>query len=735
MLKKIMTGIFAGVISCSSAFAGVTGAQGVVATTVPAPGSVPLSSLATQADQTVLCNNSGGTASPSACTAPVVSGIETAKGGFGTASGLTNGSGDNASAIAAAVTGSGTALLPKGVYPSTTALTAMDYRAISLFGGQAQDSASKYRAPWAAHLQTAPTALGDWTSFATSFTTSGGAATDLSRSLLPMEVDYNGTSVSYPASGYTVNRENVPILMVGRNLSGGNTATSGNSGRSGISLIYGKAYNLGGGDYPVIFCDGFVNGTRAGSTSFLANPQVACLSGQLFAGQAGVFLQGIGDLNFNDNGYDISAMGMVLNAYRSVATGAKNANWMMLDLQNPGTKDVDAFIRFSPKGNIGIDASSITYTGSILTAYSLASGGTGYTAGDLLCAAGGTYDQQTCVKVLTVNGGGTILTMGLDRHGDYTVLPASPNSFTGGTGTGASINVTYDTGPILVTPTGSCWYGNASNDTGVYSTRFSSTTILGTSKLCNNSGAWSFTGGLSMDTLALSANGALSAPVEKLTGTWVTGGDSTTTKPTLLIEPTGTTSNAWSTSGTGLGVNAASGFAGRLIDAQVNGSLKFAVGASTLTIQEAVNMNVSQGGNVTNIGTGSTTGTVSIGGGSNAVTISATTATVGGTTANITATTLQRNGNTVLLPRRFTATYDPASLAAQTSRVDTVTVTGVTTSGGSVSVNLGTDVAAGCVMANVYASAADTIKINWFNANTVAACDTASSTIVVTQAQ
>jgi hypothetical protein len=39
-----------------------------------------------------------------------------------------------------------------------------------------------------------------------------------------------------------------------------------------------------------------------------------------------------------------------------------------------------------------------------------------------------------------------------------------------------------------------------------------------------------------------------------------------------LLEPAGTTSTAWSTSGTGLGVNAASGFAGNLLDLQVNGT-------------------------------------------------------------------------------------------------------------------------------------------------------------------
>lgn len=55
---------------------------------------------------------------------------------------------------------------------------------------------------------------------------------------------------------------------------------------------------------------------------------------------------------------------------------------------------------------------------------------------------------------------------------------------------------------------------------------------------------------------AISANGAASTPPLSLTGTIFTGGTATTTKPQLLIEPTGTTSTGWSTGGTALGVNA-----------------------------------------------------------------------------------------------------------------------------------------------------------------------------------
>jgi hypothetical protein len=82
-----------------------------------------------------------------------------------------------------------------------------------------------------------------------------------------------------------------------------------------------------------------------------------------------------------------------------------------------------------------------------------------------------------------------------------------------------------------------------------------------------NSSVDNATGDITLGSRFISSlNGAASAPPGTFTGTWFTGGTATTTKPQVLIEPTGATSTAWSTSGTGLGVNAASGFAGRLLD-------------------------------------------------------------------------------------------------------------------------------------------------------------------------
>ncbi len=71
-----------------------------------------------------------------------------------------------------------------------------------------------------------------------------------------------------------------------------------------------------------------------------------------------------------------------------------------------------------------------------------------------------------------------------------------------------------------------------------------------------------------------STNATASTPPWSLTGTWFTsGGTATTTKPQALVEcNSGTTvTTAWSTAGTGLGVNACTGFTGRLLDLQLNG--------------------------------------------------------------------------------------------------------------------------------------------------------------------
>jgi hypothetical protein len=82
---------------------------------------------------------------------------------------------------------------------------------------------------------------------------------------------------------------------------------------------------------------------------------------------------------------------------------------------------------------------------------------------------------------------------------------------------------------------------------------------------------------LSTTQIGISTNGAVSISPLYGFGTWFTGGTTTTTKPYFLLEPSGTTSNAWNTLGTGLGLNATASFSGNLIDLQVGASSRFYV--------------------------------------------------------------------------------------------------------------------------------------------------------------
>lgn len=82
--------------------------------------------------------------------------------------------------------------------------------------------------------------------------------------------------------------------------------------------------------------------------------------------------------------------------------------------------------------------------------------------------------------------------------------------------------------------------------------------------------------------LSIAGNGGASVPAQLFSGTLFTGGTGTTTFPQILVQPTGTTAvTTWSTSGTILGANVVSGFAGNFLDFHVAGGASVFNVAST----------------------------------------------------------------------------------------------------------------------------------------------------------
>jgi hypothetical protein len=71
----------------------------------------------------------------------------------------------------------------------------------------------------------------------------------------------------------------------------------------------------------------------------------------------------------------------------------------------------------------------------------IAGGGTGYIVGDTLTLSGGTSTTPAQLVVTSVSGTGAIIGFTVRNAGDYTVLPTSPATATGGSGTGATFTV------------------------------------------------------------------------------------------------------------------------------------------------------------------------------------------------------------------------------------------------------------------------------------------------------
>jgi hypothetical protein len=70
-------------------------------------------------------------------------------------------------------------------------------------------------------------------------------------------------------------------------------------------------------------------------------------------------------------------------------------------------------------------------------------GGTGYTVGNTLTVVGGTPTGAAATYQVTAVSGGVVTAVTAVNFASYSVLPSNPVSTTGGTGTGATLNLTY----------------------------------------------------------------------------------------------------------------------------------------------------------------------------------------------------------------------------------------------------------------------------------------------------
>ena len=105
----------------------------------------------------------------------------------------------------------------------------------------------------------------------------------------------------------------------------------------------------------------------------------------------------------------------------------------------------DVFVHFHwdalSSGGIAI-CQSLGFTQQI-TAAVVNSGGTGYSVSDQLTVSGGTFEEAIVLNVDSESGG-VITGVSIVNDGRYTVLPSNPVSVTGGGGSGATFDLTWE---------------------------------------------------------------------------------------------------------------------------------------------------------------------------------------------------------------------------------------------------------------------------------------------------
>jgi len=89
----------------------------------------------------------------------------------------------------------------------------------------------------------------------------------------------------------------------------------------------------------------------------------------------------------------------------------------------------------------GVQATA-TVTIGLVSVTSVANGGTGYTVGNVLTVVGGTF-TVACQVTVTAVSSGVITSASVTTGGSYTVAPTNPVSVTGGSGSGATFNLSF----------------------------------------------------------------------------------------------------------------------------------------------------------------------------------------------------------------------------------------------------------------------------------------------------
>lgn len=271
---------------------------------------------------------------------------------------VSDGTTDDATAVTAAEVASDFVRVNKDTKVSSTAgsLNGMFYGT-----GQIIDSAGEKRGRIFSALKAAPSSYGNKDSITTAF---GG---DLSAQPFTMEhritgSDTLGTAAEIVTEGYMQYPETSPFYSY-MFCQSGRTDNSNNG--TGTANFYVKSINASpnGGVVAGITCYGSITQARTPSGP-IDRSAITCIAGQTFANVSNSYLNTT-EFHTNDNGYDVTGIGLVLSQRRENNTGANGAFWSGLRIQsNAGAAyvPVDTAISVVGKHIYGLDLTNCVST-------------------------------------------------------------------------------------------------------------------------------------------------------------------------------------------------------------------------------------------------------------------------------------------------------------------------------------------------------------------------------------
>lgn len=264
-----------------------------------------------------------------------------------------DGIGDDTVQVTAADGTAGAKFVPKGLYTTTIAPTALNG---PYWGwGQIIDSGSNRRAPWFTAVKSAPAVLGNEDTIATAFNG------DISKTLIQAECRTSGANtLGAPLTGYKWTPEAYPMRLFVLHESGHNESTTADDGRTAMAGFYTNLYHNGRGDAMAYVARVFVIGNEASATNWAADPSGGAFHCSVNAGASFVNLNPF-ECALDDQAHDTSGFGYVVNLLRSVGTGGRNQWWAAFRAQSGGTQDADVAFSATGKFKYGLDLVHSTF--------------------------------------------------------------------------------------------------------------------------------------------------------------------------------------------------------------------------------------------------------------------------------------------------------------------------------------------------------------------------------------